>query len=385
MSEKRKDSKGRILRTGESERKNRTYQYRYKPRPHSEYKTVYAPSLEELRKKEAAIQHDLLDGIDYSKGEITVIELVDRYMKTRHFRSENTQRAYSSPVKRIRGSAFGQQKINSIRQSDAKILFTELHNQGLKRNTIEVMQNVLRPAFRLAVDDDILRKNPFDFSLSDILPDDAVYRDALSTEHQEIYLDFLKECGSGYYYDILILLETGLRVSELYGLIPSDIDFKNDCIHVRRQLCRTGDKTYFVKPPKTDSGIRNVPMSPKAKNAFLQVIKQRGSPSVEIMVDGYSGFIFLDKNMRPRVGMHLQNHMRTIQKKLWESIDPLFPRVTPHVMRHTFSTNMHNRGLDIKSLQYIMGHSSASITLDIYTHTDYATVSRSFFDAVASL
>ena len=187
MSEKRKDSKGRILRTGESERRNKTYQYRYKPHPHSEYKTAYAPTLEELRKKEAAIQRDLLDGIDYSKGEITVTELVDRYMKTRHFRSENTQRAYSSPVKRIRDSAFGQQKINSIRQSDAKILFNELHNQGLKRNTIEVMQNVLRPAFRLAVDDDILRKNPFDFSLSDILPDDAVYRDALSTEQQKIY------------------------------------------------------------------------------------------------------------------------------------------------------------------------------------------------------
>ena len=67
-----------------------------------------------------------------------------------------------------------------------------------------------------------------------------------------------------YYDDIVILMGTGLRVSELYGLIRADIDFERHCIHVRRPLCRTAEKPYFVTPPKTKSGIRNVPMTDTA-------------------------------------------------------------------------------------------------------------------------
>ena len=113
----------------------------------------------------------------------------------------------------------------------------------------------------MAVDDNIIRKNPFKFKLSDVVPKDAYVRDALTREQQEKYLQFVQDCGGNYYDDIVILLGTGLRVSELYGLTRAAIDFDRRCIHVRRQLCRTAEKPYFVTPPKTKSGIRNVPMT----------------------------------------------------------------------------------------------------------------------------
>lgn len=93
------------------------------------------------------------------------------------------------------------------------------------------MQCVVRPAFEMAVDDDILRKNPFKFKLSDVVPRDAYVRTALSREQQEQYLRFFMEYGGGNYYDdVVILLGTGLRVSELYGLTKSDLDFDRRCI-----------------------------------------------------------------------------------------------------------------------------------------------------------
>ena len=269
MSEKRKDSKGRVLKDGESQRANGTYDYRYTD-IHKKRRCIYAKSLTELRKKEDELRRDMADGIDYAAGDMTVAELVDRYMNLKRGLKQNSLRSYGSAVKRIHADPFGQKPIKTVKLSDAKGWFVFLHDSGIKQNSIGVLQSVVRPAFEMAVDDDIIRKNPFKFKLSDVVPKDAYVRDALTKEQQEKYLQFVQDCGGNYYDDIVILLGTGLRVSELYGLTRADIDFDRRCIHVRRQLCRTAEKPYFVTPPKTKSGIRNVPMTDAVYMALMR-------------------------------------------------------------------------------------------------------------------
>ena len=78
MSEKRRDQRGRILKTGESHRKDGLYMFRYTD-TRKQRRYIYARSLEELRRKEAEIQRDLADGIDYAAGEMTVLELTSRF------------------------------------------------------------------------------------------------------------------------------------------------------------------------------------------------------------------------------------------------------------------------------------------------------------------
>ncbi len=385
MSEKRKDKKGRIFRSGEGQRPNKTYFYRYHRNGETKWYYVYAPTLEELRQKEEVIQRDLLDGIDYAGGEITVAELVDWYINLRRGLKENSMRAYGSAINRIHTDPFGNRMIRSVRLSDGKGWFVSLHDRGLKQNTIGILQSVLRPAFEMAVDDDMIRKNPFKFKLSDVVPKDAYVRDALTKEQQERYLQFVLNCGGNYYDDIVILLGTGLRVSELYGLTRADIDFDRRCIHVRRQLCRTAEKPYFVTPPKTKSGIRNVPMTDAVYMALMRVVKARTSPKVELLVDGHSGFLFLDKSGMPKVAMHLENYMRGLQTRFEKAYGKPVPRITPHVLRHTFCTNVQQAGLDVKSLQYLMGHSNASVTLDVYTHSSFDSVERAFEQIASSL
>lgn len=385
MSEKRKDKKGRIFRSGEGQRPNKTYFYRYHRNGDKKWCYVYAPTLEELRQKEEVIQRDLLDGIDYVGGEITVAELVDRYINLRRGLKENSMRAYGSAINRIHADPFGSRMIRSVRLSDAKGWLVFLHDSGIKQNTIGVLQSVVRPAFEMAVDDDIIRKNPFKFKLSDVVPKDAYVRDALTKEQQEKYLQFVQDCGGNYYDDIVILLGTGLRVSELYGLTRADIDFDRRCIHVRRQLCRTAEKPYFVTPPKTKSGIRNVPMTDAVYMALMRVVKARTPPKVELLVDGHSGFLFLDKSEMPKVAMHLENYMRGLQARFEKAYGKPAPRITPHVLRHTFCTNVQQAGLDVKSLQYLMGHSNASVTLDVYTHSSFDSVERAFEQIASSL
>lgn len=102
------------------------------------------------------------------------------------------------------------------------------------------------------------------------------------------YLDIIKG-KSQYYNDIVILLETGMRVSELYGLTLKDVDFDKYCVHVQRQLVGTAAKPYFIS--STKSGVRVIPMSLLACKAFKDVIQNRKHPKVEMMIDGVGGFV----------------------------------------------------------------------------------------------
>lgn len=385
MAGKRKDRNGRVLKTGENQRKNGTYDYRYTDN-YGKVRCIYAKTLEDLRKKEAAIQRDLADGIDYAAGEISVADLVDRYMSLKRDIGHNTKRAYGTVINRIKESEFGQMKVRNVKLSDAKRFYIDLHDTGSKRNTISIYHSVLRPTFEMAVDDDMIRKNPFKFKVADIIPDDAVKRTALTKQQQENYLRFIQENGQDNYYDdIVILMGTGLRVSELYGLTKKDVDFKKRLIFIDHQLCRTAEKPYFVKSPKTTSGVRCIPMSDVVYMALKRVVANRQPPTVELLVDGYSGFLFLDKAGMPKVAMHLENYMRGMQKKMERIYGKSFPRVTPHVLRHTFCTNMQRAGIDVKSLQYLMGHSNVSVTLDVYTHVDFHAVQEAFGKAVSNL
>lgn len=380
--ERRKDDKGRVLKVGESQRANGTYMYRYKD-IQKKTRWIYGKSLSDLRKKESEIQRDIVDDIDTVAGEMTVAELVKLYISLKRGLSQNTIMSYETAVRHIERAPFGSYKVNQVKLSHAKKFYVDLHDQGLKRNTIIGYHSILRPAFEMAVDDDMIRKNPFKFQVADLLPNDAQLRVALTKAQQKEYLEFIRVYGNNNYYDdIVILLETGLRVSELYGLTKADIDFESRCIHITHQLCRRAEIPYFVKAPKTNSGIRYIPMSDTAYMSFKRVLKNRPSGKMELIVDGYSEFLFLDKDGMPKVGMHLQNYMRCMQEKYQKIFKGSFPKVTPHVLRHTFCTNMQRAGIDVKSLQYLMGHSNVSVTLDIYTHTDFNAVQEAFTKVV---
>lgn len=382
MAEKRKDKRGRILRTGESQRPNLTYQYRYKD---IQGKTIYiyAPTLEELREKEAVIQRDQGDGISYAAGEVTVLELAQRYLAQKQNVRYNTKNCHSFVLNLIRKEDFGSRKIRTVKPSDARLWFIKLHNDGYSYSTLTSVRGVLRPAFEMAVEDDIVRRNPFSFKVVDVVPNDTVKRDALTAEEQAQFLAFIlaDKCRKRYYDEVVILLGTGLRISELYGLTKADIDFQRQRIRVERQLLRTGHCEYYVEKPKTSSGERYIPMDKAVIQAFQNVIRNRRSPKMEVMVGGCSGFLFLDKDGKPKVAGHLEHAMKRMVDK-YNATHDIPIRVTPHVLRHTFSTNMAQKGMLLKELQYILGHADAGTTTNVYLHSNYDVAEKAFIRIV---
>ena len=385
MSEKRRDNRGRVLRFGESQRQDGRYAFKYKDNDGS-VKFVYSWRLDKndrtpagkkrelsLREKEKQIEHDLFDHIVSNGGNYTVLELVKKYVSLKTGVRHNTEANYNFVINIIAKEEFGKLRIDKVHLSDAKGWLIKLQKEGRGYSTIHSVRGVLRPAFQMAVDDDLIRKNPFNFELASVIVNDSVTREAITRKQEREFLSFIQadEHFSRYYDGIYILFHTGLRISEFCGLTIGDIDFKEMRINVDHQLQRKRDMTYVVEPTKTTSGTRMVPMTKEVADCFRRILANRIKPKVEPMIDGYTGFLFLDKNEMPMVALHWEKYFKHILDKYNSIYKVQLPKITPHVCRHTFCSNMAKSGMNPKTLQYIMGHSDISVTLNTYSHVGF--------------
>jgi integrase len=273
----------------------------------------------------------------------------------------------------LRKDPFGTKRIDKVKTIDAQEWLVQLQKNGRGYSSIHVIRGVLRPAFQLAVDNDFIRKNPFGFGLSTVIYNDSVIREAISRDDERKFLKFVKEdrhfCK--YYDGIYILFNTGLRISEFVGLTFNDLDFENMKINVDHQLQRNNGIGYNIRDTKTEAGGRFVPMTTEVAECFKRIIANRKTPKVEPMVDGYVGFLFLDKDEHPMVAMHWEKYFQHIVEKYNKIYKVQMPKVTPHVCRHTFCSRMAAARMNPKTLQYIMGHSDIGVTLNTYTHLGF--------------
>lgn len=386
MSEKRRDNKNRILHNGEIQLPDGRYKFKYVDADGNE-KAVYSWRLDHndatpvgkkrtlsLREKEKQIQADLFDHIVSNGGNLTVLELVEKYIGTKTGVRPTTRAGYNTVVNVLKKDSFGRKRIDSVRISDAKTWLIKLQKKdGRSYSSIHSIRGVLRPAFQLAVDDDYIRKNPFSFQLVDVVINDSVRREAISREEERKFLKFVKEDAhfSRYYEGIYILFKTGMRISEFTGLTISDIDFKEHTININHQLQKRAATGYYIEETKTESGTRVLPMTPDVEDCFKTIIANRKPPKVEPMVDGYTGFLYFDKDGSITYSLHWEHYFKHIVQKYNSIYKVQMPKVTPHVCRHTYCSNMAKSGMNPKTLQYLMGHSEIGVTLNVYTHVNF--------------
>lgn len=391
---RRKDSRGRVLNDGETQGKDGRYRYQYMD-VLGERKAVYSwkllPSDKtpagkrkdlSLREKEKKIKEDLNSGTVPCGGNMTVLELVEKYVSQKTGVRHNTKAGYNFVVNIIKNEEFGMKRIDKVKLSDAKAWMIKLQADGRGYSSIHSIRGVVRPAFQMAVDDDLLIKNPFEFQLATVVVNDSVTREALTRKQERQFLEFVKNdkhfCR--YYEGIFVLFKTGMRISEFVGPTISDLDMKNRKIIIDHQLQRTRDMQYVIEDTKTTCGAREIPMTEEVYECFKSILQDRKRPKVEPIIDGRSGFLFLDKNDMPMVALHWERYFQHIREKHNKIYKIQMPKVTPHVCRHTFCSNMARSGMNPKTLQYIMGHSDIGVTLNTYTHVQYEDAKREMGD-----
>lgn len=381
MAGRRRDSKHRVLWRGESIRADGKYQFKYHVNgiPHFVYSWRLEPTDKlpagkkpclSLRELEKQIGYDLDSLSDPTGKNMTVEELVERYLSTKTGVKPNTLANYKFVKNLMKKEPFNGKKISQVKTSDAKLFLIKLQQDGRRYSTIKTVRGVLRPAFQMAVDDDVLRKNPFGFELATVVVNDSVTREAITRKQMRQFLKFVHDDNvyCKYYEVVYILFHTGMRISEFCGLTLKDLDMKNRIINIDHQLQRTSDMRLVIESTKTNAGTRKLPMSEDVFRCFQAIIEDREAPRYERVVDGYTGFLFTDKEGLPLVAMHWEHRFNHMVKRYNDIYRVQMPNITPHVCRHTYCSNMAKSGMNPKTLQYLMGHSDIGVTLNTYTH-----------------
>ena len=261
-----------------------------------------------------------------------------------------------------------------------------LYEDGYAYGTVENFKVALLQAFGSACEDKLIAENPFRFTRSKVIPKEEKEKAILTEEQYERLIDFCRENRrlTKHLDEVIILHETGLRVSEFCGLTVDDVDLERNVVRVEHQLLYYAGK-LFIEAPKTKQGVRTIPMSAKAKEAFEHMIAIRPRLDKEPVVDGYSGFFQITPYGKPRRTPSVEANLKKIIMKYNESHpQDTLPLITPHSLRHMFCTRLVLSGMNLKAIQYIMGHKKMEMTLELYSHMNEKNAIKAFRHYMAS-
>ena len=402
MAQSRKDNKGRAFRKGEYQRKeDGRYVYAYTT-PYGKRKAVYGNTLAELREKEKKLVRDQLEGIDtYVAGKATLNYVFDRYIETKTELKSTTFTNYSYSYDHFVRNTFGKRIIGDIKYSDVLKFYQELiDDKGVQVNTLESVHSVVHPTLQLAVRDNIIRNNPSDGVMAEIKKKNknkSSMRHALTIEQQIEFMDYVAQSPLYYRWTPLftVMLGTGCRVGEIIGLRWEDIDMENRMISINHSVTyyprsKESYKCLFeVSLPKTEAGIRTVPMLDEVYEAFLEEMEyQKETGFNETVIDGMSGFIFMNRfgNVHNPAGINraikriveTHNAEEVVKAEKQKRRAVIIPNFSNHVLRHTFCTRFCENETNIKVIQSVMGHKDIQTTYDIYAEVTDLRKKESF-------
>lgn len=385
---KRKDSNNRVLKEGEYQRSNGTYEFKWRNKRGKRF-SLSAKTLDELREKEVEALRDALDGVTTSNNNLTINDLYDLWLQLKRGLKANTLSNYRYMYEQYVKPHFGNSKLKELKRSDVRAFYNNLVDEKhIKVNTLDCVHSVLHQVLELAVEDEYLRYNPADNALKELKKahkNESEKRHALTLAQQNLFEDYLwRNNKARRWYPIFVtMLWTGMRVGEITGLRWCDVDFEENTISVNHTLIyfseggRRGKAKFAINTTKTKAGDRIIPMLPKVREALLMEKKYQEDIDVqcEAVIDGYTDFIFVNRFGNTQ-------HQGTLNKALYRIIRDcnyevmdkhpdsenvvLLPNFSNHNLRHTFATRMCEAGVNLKAMQDVLGHADAETTMDIY-------------------
>ena len=393
----RKDNKGRALQKGEAHRKDGRYHYAY-TNVAGRRCYLYADSLQELRKKESELQIASWQGATQYNSSATLNFMYDRAIALKIGIKESTLTSYLQSYNNHVRDGLGNRLVKNISHSDVMAFYSYLmRNKKLGIKTIQHVHSQVYSAFKLAVQDGIIYKNPAEEAfekLNRVASKNERKMRALTIEEQKAFLDFIDghPTWNRYHSIFTVMLGTGLRVGELCGLRWQDVDIEKRLIDINHNLVlikaikkgpHTVKEHLAISLPKSKAGIRQVPMMFPVIEALMDEYEWAKLKNFKSeTVDGYTDFIFTKRNgtvyTSVRLDLALKEIVNAYNKQEAaiaekEKREPLYlPHISNHMLRHTFCTRLCERDVNPKVIQTVMGHASIRITMDIYAEVSQA-------------
>ena len=254
----------------------------------------------------------------------------------------------------------GDMKLTDVKVNHCQMIVNKMIDDNKANSTIARTCTVMRGLFDYAVECDVIMKSPCRIKIAKSIGKQKVVREALTIDAQKKFLQTIK--GHNYENHYRFILQTGLRIGELIGLKWEDVDFKKRTITIKRSLkYEVGKGTWRIGEPKSQAGKRTIPLTDEA----IEILKSQKEEcdSLKVIPLEWSGYVFLNKHGVPVTNDAYNSALVPICRKA--DIN----RFSVHALRHSFATRCVESGMKPKTLQTIMGHSTISLTMDLYVHT----------------
>ena len=336
--------------------------------PNGKRKYIRAKTMEELEQKYAVLRAEIGAGVNVSDNS-TVAELAQMWYSVykRPYLKKGGQNATKNAVNNHILPVIGAMKVRDVRPVNIRRVMAKL--EGMSKSTHDKVRQALKGMFKAAVENGMIAKSPVpeDLGTSGKAAEEVV---PLTVEQSKQLLKATKDTRA--YICVILMMVAGLRREEACGLMWNDIDFDNGTITVNRVLVFYDNVGVLTDDLKTKAAHRTVPMPKYAMDALEAEKAKSNSLYVLCKTDGsvLSGTAF----------RHIWNAITARETDnsalLGKPVSPKHPNVKygidfhvhPHKLRHTAITRWFDAGLDIKTVQYLAGHSSPDVTLRIYDH-----------------
>lgn len=260
--------------------------------------------------------------------------------------SENTYLfTYENTVTKHLIPFFSGAKLADIKNVDIQSFFAKKTNYS--ESVLSKMRMCLLGIFETAIDNELCYKNP----VKNIKIKSTAKKND-KTVYTTKQIEAIENIAFGQLNEVIILLETGLRRGELLGLMWSDIDFKSGILSVKRSIADSKIQRFKINPPKWNS-YRDIPLTQKAVKTFKMLIRT-------------SEYVFTNNNGEIYSPDLWSKKLKTFMQKLKDDI----PQLTAHELRHTFGTELRRKGVDIYTIQKVMGHKDIKMTSELYVHNE---------------
>lgn len=370
------------------------YCFKYQDK-YGNWKRIRCKSLEGLRKRENDIRRMQAQGIDIANAQnATLNQLFHDSIEIKETTAQiksTTISNYKTKWKTHVEGTLGKLRLTQITPLIISRQLGKWIDQGLSNGTIKNLVMIMSSAFDEAIESQLVSYNPFKTKAVRKAKSGGTApkpRDALTVDQQTRLEDYVAENPTYSIYSpmLTIMLNTGLRAGEVCGLCWTDIKSISDPTRpkIRGEIIITQqlkyDPTpdnphchYFWDTPKSKSGIRRIPYGEEVAEA-LEALKQLYNVlqiKSTLSVDGVSDFVFLNQAGRPycrnRLGSLVKEIIKAYNK---DNPDSPLPLISPHIMRHTYGTRNAEKGVNLKVIQKLMGHSDIQTTGNIYVSAD---------------
>lgn len=330
-------------------------------------KTLYGRTIMELDKKVAEFKSLQNKGIIINDEGMTVEQWGTKWLKLYKSAKEyNTYEMYLNALNAHIIPEIGGIRLSALKSHHIQEMLNDIISVGHYR-TAEIVRLTIKQIIQQAIINEYIYK---DVSLKVSLPqsqkkekralsneEKAILEKAKLTQRERVFVDLL-------YY-------TGVRRGEALALTVKDVDFKNRRLIINKNLVIKDGESHIKNSPKTSAGNRSIPLPTKLLSELQEYIAHTRNIYLFTMKNGEP----MSKSSFRRFWYNILDKMNVAAggdefSRSDTAIRLIAKDVTPHIFRHTYATNLYYAGIDVKTAQRLLGHSSIQVTLEIYTHLD---------------